>query len=108
MSTAPSSQQVSFWAVHQWVESRIGGINFPLVGSVAWQQLSDDDPRKLAAVLDAGQHHALRIETGQEARAEASRAVAAAADWPAVSREIRQRNVFRSAHPWARRKAGRR
>lgn len=79
--------------------------SWPLVGSVEWCRLADDDPRKWVAVLDGGQHWALRIEGHQRALAEASKAVAASADWAAVSREVRQRAEFRKANPWAVRKA---
>lgn len=109
MTTNPiSSQSVSFWSVRlfveRWRESvGVGPEDFPMLGTPAWCNLPDDDPRKLAAVHDGGQHHALRIETAQEARAEASRAVAGAADWAAISREIRQRQDFHAANPWAKR-----
>lgn len=63
--------------------------------------LADRDPVKSAAVLDGGQHHALRLELNQEALAEASRAVAGADDWTKRSREINARNEFSSARPWA-------
>ncbi|NKE28295.1 DUF2742 domain-containing protein, partial [Mycobacterium tuberculosis] len=43
------------------------------------------------AICDAARHWALRVETCQAASAEASRDVSAAADWPAVSREIQRR-----------------
>lgn len=49
------------------------------------------DPVKWAAICDAARHWALRVETCQAASAEASRDVSAAADWPAVSREIQRR-----------------
>jgi Protein of unknown function (DUF2742) len=65
--------------------------------------LAHDDPQKWAALLDAAQHWALRLETCQEARADASRAVAGAADWPKLSREINQRADFYAARPWLRR-----
>ncbi|ORA80748.1 hypothetical protein BST28_08270 [Mycolicibacter kumamotonensis] len=103
--SAISSRQVSWYDVHLFVKPYVdAGGRFPLVGTAAWRSLPDDHPQKWAAVLDAAQHHALRVETAQEARAEAAKAVAAAADWPKVAQEIRQRSAFRAEHPWARRK----
>lgn len=99
-----TARSVNWWTVHQfvvgWLEQSPG---WPMAGSVAWQQLRDDDPRKWASLLDAARHWALRIDTMQEARAEASRAVAAAADWPAAARELGRLREFRSANPWAKR-----
>ena len=68
---------------------RVG--DWPMVGSASWQQLDDDDPVKLASIYDAAQHWALRVETCQEARCEASREVSDAVDWSALATEIRQR-----------------
>lgn len=85
------SQQVSFLAVHDFVRELLAQVNsFPAAGTPAWCSLAHDDPRKLAAVLDAGQHFSLRVELAQEARAEASRDVANAADWSAVARSVVQ------------------
>ncbi|OQZ88137.1 hypothetical protein BST11_24335 [Mycobacterium alsense] len=67
--------------------------SWPLAGSPAWRQLPDEHPAKLAAVLDGGRHHALRVDTAQAALAEASQAISAAADWAAVARDIRRRNA---------------
>ncbi len=53
--------------------------------------MSDGDPRKLLALAGFGVHWALRVETAQTARADASRAVSASAVWSQISREIRQR-----------------
>lgn len=100
------SQQVSWWSVHEFVTEalkQVGG--WPLLGTPAWCSLSNDDPRKWAAVIDGGQHHALRVELGQEARAEASRAISAAADWLAIAQEFHQRDAFYAAKPWLKRAA---
>ncbi|WP_236595377.1 DUF2742 domain-containing protein, partial [Mycobacterium intracellulare] len=64
---------------------------FPMVGSVEWCALAHDDPRKLAAVFDAAQHWALRVETAQEARAEASHTISAAEDWSTIANAIMMR-----------------
>lgn len=99
-----AARAVSFWEVHQYVDRALAGAGeFPMAGTPDWCSLADDDPRKLAAVLDAGQHHALRIEMAQEAQAEASKAIAASADWKRIADELRQLREFQAAHPWARR-----
>ena len=84
-----SSRQVSWWDVHEYVQPSLDSAGpWPTAGTPAWCALDDDDPAKLAALLDAAQHHVLRVETAQAALAEASRAVAAGADWPALAAEI--------------------
>ncbi len=104
--SATESQQVSFWSVQEFVGAVLSQVNnWPMVGTPAWCSLARDDPRKWCALLDAARHHALRLELNQEARAEASKAIAGAVDWPKVSQEIRQRNDFREAQPWAKRVA---
>jgi hypothetical protein len=102
---ATQSQQVSWWSVHELVSAVLNQVNdWPTAGTPAWCSLSDEDPAKWAALLDAARHHALRLELGQEARAEASKAISAAADWPKTAQEMRQLNDFRVAHEWAKRR----
>jgi hypothetical protein len=84
-------RSVDWWAVHQYVARLIAVEDWPLAGTPEWCALNDSDPRKLAAVMDFGQHHALRVETAQAALAEASRAIAAAVDWTAVADSIHRR-----------------
>ena len=87
------SQQVSWWSVHEFVAAVLDQANgWPMLGTPAWCSLAHDDPRKWAALLDGARHHALRLELNQEARAEASKAIAEAADWSQVAREVQQRN----------------
>ena len=101
-----TARSVSWWSVHEYVTRLTEPLtDWPMAGTPAWCDLDDDDPRKLAAVADAGQHHALRIETAQEIHAEASKAVAAAADWPGIAQEIHQLHNWRSTRPWAARQA---
>ncbi|MGH3628099.1 MAG: DUF2742 domain-containing protein [Mycobacterium sp.] len=98
------SQQVSWWSVHEFVDAVLNQVNdWPMLGTPAWCSLTHDDPRKWCALLDAAQHWALRIETSQEARAEASRAVSGAVDWDAVGRQIRTHADFYRARPWLKR-----
>jgi Protein of unknown function (DUF2742) len=99
-------QQVSFWSVHEFISpvlARVG--SWPMAGTPEWAALGGDDPRKLAALLDAAQHWALRVETCQEAQCQASRDVSAAADWSAVGRRIRDHNEFYTQKPWLKRVA---
>lgn len=101
MANTIESQQVSWWSVHEFIAEVLKqASDWPLLGSPAWCSLTHDDPRKWAAVLDGGQHHALRLECNQEARADASKAIADAADWSALGREINQRNAFYAERPW--------
>lgn len=100
------SRQVAWWPVHEFLEAVAAQANFgplPLAGTPAWQALAAGDPRKMLSLAFAGEHHVLRVEIGQQAMAEASRAVAGAADWSRVAREVTQLHSFREAHPWARR-----
>ena len=101
-----SSTEVSFSVVHDFVRRRIGHLaDIPLLGTPAWHELGDDDELKLAAVLDGGQHHALRLELGQTARAEAGKDISGAADWKAIAQEWSELNAVRAANPWAKRVA---
>jgi hypothetical protein len=89
--TGLESPQSSFWDVHMFVDPWIEAVpDWPLLGSPAWCALDSTEPAKWAALLDAAQHWALRLETCQAARAEASRAIAAAADWSAGARWIQR------------------
>jgi Protein of unknown function (DUF2742) len=100
------SRQVNWWTVHEFVGAVLHQVDdWPMLGTPAWCSLAHDDPRKWAALLDGAQHWALRMDSCQEARCEASRAVSGAVDWPALSREIRTRADFYAARPWLRRAA---
>jgi hypothetical protein len=103
-NTAAGSQQVSWWSVHEHVAPVLEQAgSWPAVGTPAWCALPDTDPRKLAALLDAARHWALRLETCQEQRCDASRQVSQTVDWSAVAREFHQRTEFYAARPWLRR-----
>lgn len=102
---AGTSSQVAWWPVHEFVAAVLDQANgWPMAGTPVWCSLAHDDPRKWAALLDAAQHHVLRIEVAQQARVDASRAISAAADWAAVGREINRRTEFYAARPWLRRR----
>lgn len=106
------SQQVNWRAVHRFVTPLLQTVgSWPTVGTIEWHQLHDDDLVKYAALFDAAQHWALRLESCQVARCEAGRAISAGAplvdddllslrtkpavDWKSVAQEIRRR---REAH----------
>jgi Protein of unknown function (DUF2742) len=96
---SPASRQVSWFEVYAFAERfatshGVGADNFsdlPLPGTPRWCGMSDDDAAKLLALVLGGVREALNHEVTQEHQAQASHAVAAAADWPAISRAIRQR-----------------
>jgi hypothetical protein len=62
--------------------------HLPPAGTPAWCALDDSNPAKLLALASAGEHHVLRIETAQEALAQASRDVADAVDCQAVANGV--------------------
>lgn len=100
-----ASQMVAWWSVHEYVTpllERVG--SWPMAGSPGWCLLDDDDPIKLAALFEFAQHHALRIETAQQAKCEASRAISDAADWSAIAKYVRDQREFYEGHPWMRRR----
>jgi hypothetical protein len=104
MTYALGSRAVSWLSVHDFVVPRLSQVgDWPMVGTPAWCQLDDHDPVKWAALLDAAQHFAVRVETCQQARADASRDLSASEDWLAVAQEIRDRTEFYAARPWLRR-----
>lgn len=85
--SATDSRAVAWWPVHEFIATVVAQAdNLPAAGTPAWCALADSDPRKLLAVAVAGEHHVLRVETAQEKRAEASRAIAAAANWSEMFR----------------------
>ena len=106
MDSAVSSQQVNWWTVHKFIAAVLDQVNdWPMLGTPAWCSLSHDDPRKWAALLDAAQHWALRVDTCQVAECEASHAISGAADWSAIAQHVKDRNEFYAEKPWLRRAA---
>jgi hypothetical protein len=90
--SALASRTVDWWSVHTYVEPLLSRVrHWPMIGTATWCALDDDDPAKLAAIYDAAQHYALRVDTAQAALADASRDVAAAADWSAIAAQHRNR-----------------
>jgi hypothetical protein len=100
------SQQVDWWTVHEYVAPVLDRVvNWPLAGSVEWQNLRDDDVCKIAAVCDAARHHILRVDTAQNAMCQAGESISAAEDWAAVARVIYNRACFEAERPWLKRGA---
>ena len=101
-----ASQQVSFWSVHEFVQRYLETAGcYPPAGTPAWCELADGDRRKWAALLDFAQHHALRVETAQEADCQASHDVSASADWSAIAQRERDEAEFYAVRPWMKRVA---
>lgn len=84
------SRQVAFAEVLRFVVEYLGidPTKVLTAGTPRWCDLPDHHPDKAAAVLAAGLHHALRVDTAQSALGEASRAVAATpgVDWSRIGR----------------------
>ena len=100
------SQQVNWLTVHEYVIPVLDRVKaWPMAGTPAWCLLDDREPAKMAALYDAAQHWALRVESCQAARCEAGKDIAAAADWAAVARDVRNRKEFYSSRPWLKREA---
>jgi hypothetical protein len=100
------NQQTSFWEVHRVVAPYLDAVgSWPLIGTPAWVDLADDDPRKLASLFDAARHWALRLEMCQESECEASHAISASMDWGAIARRALNQASFLARHPWLRRAA---
>lgn len=91
-----SSQQVSWWDVHEHVAPFLEAAgSWPMAGTPEWCALDDSDPVKLAAIYDAARHWALRLETCQVAQCEASHEISSAADWAAIANETSlRRDVY--------------
>jgi len=93
--SAIASRTICWEPVHDYVEklaSRLGvdlRNPMPFPGTLAWLALPDDSPVKKSALLLAASQRVLHLEVEQENRADASKDVAAAADWPAIANEVR-------------------
>ncbi len=88
----PVSQQVSWLPVYEFVLALIAHPEgLPFIGTPAWQNLDDSDPDKALACIAAAPHYALTLDTRQAQLADASKQIAAAANWAAVARNITRR-----------------
>lgn len=87
-----TSQQVSWWSVHEHVQPLLDTAgSWPMLGTPEWCSLADDDPLKHAALLDAAQHWALRVETAQQARCDAAQMISQTEKWSDIANEIQSR-----------------
>lgn len=94
------SRQTSYASVAAFIAELLAQVNNavpPGAGTPAWCALDPADPMKSLSLIVAGGAHVLSVEATQEALAEASKAVAASADWPKVAREIQQLDAARKA-----------
>lgn len=90
----PASSEVNWWAAHLFIEAAVAQANcgpLPCAGTPAWAALADGDPRKLLALAIAGEHHVLRLQLGQEARAQAAEDIWAGEDWRQVAQQVQRR-----------------
>jgi hypothetical protein len=100
------SAAVSWWDVHTFVAPQLETVgHWPMVGTPAWCRLSWNDPEKWAAILDAAQHWALRVETCQQAHCDASHAVSAAVNWTRIAESNRNHAEFYAERPWLKRRS---
>lgn len=86
-----------------------GAPSSPTAGTTTWQELDDDDPAKLAAVLTAGSRWVLETEIDQihyraEENKQAAIDISQALPWAAVAKRIADRDAWYRAHPDLRRK----
>lgn len=84
---------------HQFISAvveQVKNTTLPWAGTPAWRELDDADPRKLLSLAIAGEHHVLRVEIGQEQRAQAAEDVWGGADWSEAARQLpRRREIDR-------------
>lgn len=85
------SRQIGWWSVYELLAPLLGDRPPALPGTPAWQQLADDHPDKWCSLLWAAVWWSLAQDIRQEAAAEASREIAAAADWSGLARRITSR-----------------
>lgn len=90
-----ASRTITWWPVHQVVSQMaekhgfdIVGDPLPYPGTLAWLQLPEEHPARVAALLRAADYAVLRLETEQVMRAEASKAIARSTDWSQISHSL--------------------
>lgn len=90
----PASREVQWWPTHTFIEAAVAQANYgpiPIAGTPAWAALSTEDPRKLLSLALAGEHWVLRMQIGQEIRAQAAEDVQSGEDWSVVARQVQRR-----------------
>ncbi len=88
------SQEICWWSVHQFITALVAQGNndsLPWAGTPEWAALSDGDPRKLLSLAVAGEHWTLRVQIGQEQRAQAAEDVWGGEDWRQVAQQVQRR-----------------
>lgn len=105
-----TDQPITWEPVHTFVGRLLAGRSTTIIcGTPDWIQLDDDDPAKVAALLQAGSRWCLEMEIAQieqqrlDAKASAID-ISQARDWAAVAQRIRDRDAFYRDHPDLRRK----
>jgi hypothetical protein len=89
-------RSVDFYPVHLLVAPILTTVeSWPVAGTLDWHNLTDTDPRKWCAVLDAAQYGVLHMQMRQEASIEASKSIAAGGNWGLMARQIAQ-----GQRPW--------
>lgn len=93
-SANPESRQVAWSEVYAFAQKWAAGQGITLdpiviAGTPQWCGMPDDDARKLMALIAGGVREALSNDTRQGDLAEASKAIAASADWGRISRATR-------------------
>ena len=93
-----SGYSVDWTAVRDFLYRRPVGRTHIIAGTPEWCELPDDDPRKVTALIIAGSRWVLEEEIAElQARRDAEKAaaieIAAARDWVAVARRIRDRDL---------------
>lgn len=85
-----ASREVAWFEVYEFVAKLLSETgSWPQAGTPSWTALDDTDPRKLAAVLAAGTHWALRVDCEQTVRAQASQDISSTPGyWKAVAQQI--------------------
>jgi hypothetical protein len=94
--TSTSSRQVAWLEVYLFVAPLLAEVApRPVAGTPDWCALPDDDPRKLAAVIEAGVQQALRIDTEQATKAQAAQDISLAEDWRQLAQDVRNHESIR-------------
>lgn len=88
--SATASRAVAWEPVYALVEPFLGEPGLA-PGTPPWVDLDDHDPAKWRALLWSSVWWAVGEDALQTARADASRAISTAADWPRIARNAIQR-----------------
>jgi hypothetical protein len=87
------SRQIDYLPVYELVADLLGDPGL-IPGTPAWCALDADDPAKWQALLWPAVWWCVAEDARQMAMADASREIACAADWSALSRNMLQRSNY--------------